>query len=104
MLISVSTDQVRPAERQAFWSEAICRSFANVEPRPTGPEPVSGRFDLIHVGGAKLARFCTSPQSYSRNARLVNAAASDDFMFDFQVLGRSQMTQGRREGAIEPGY
>jgi AraC family transcriptional activator of tynA and feaB len=103
-MLSISTDPIRPAERQAFWTEAICRSFANVDTRPLGSASVSGHFELIEVGSAKLVRFDSSPQSYRRDARLVSRAGSDDFMFDFQVAGLSFLTQGANEGAVEPGY
>lgn len=104
MLTSASTDLVRPDERQAFWTEAICRSFANVETRPLGSASVSGHFEFIEIGKAKLVRFDSSPQCYSRNSRLVSRAGSDDFMFDFQTCGRSLLTQGAREGTIGPGF
>ena len=104
MPISASTDLVRPADRQAFWTEAICRSFANVETRPLGAAAVSGHFEFVEIGNAKLVRFDSSPQCYSRDSRLVSRAGSDDFMFDFQTRGRSRMTQGAREGTIQPGY
>jgi len=100
----VSTDSVRPAERQAFWTDAVCRAFAKVEPRPLRPGAISGHFEVVEIGRAKLARFVTSPQAYSRSARLVSSAGSDDFMFDFQLAGRSLMIQGSREAAIQPGY
>ena len=90
MPISVSTDLIRPAERQAFWTEAICRSFANVETRPIGAATVSGHFEFVEIGSVKLVRFDSSPQCYSRDARLVSKAGSDDFMFDFQTRGRSR--------------
>ena len=61
MPISVSTDLVRPAERQAFWTEAICRSFANVETRPIGSATVSGHFEFVEIGNAKLVRFDSEP-------------------------------------------
>jgi AraC family transcriptional activator of tynA and feaB len=101
---TVSTDSVRPSERQAFWTEAVCRAFAKVEPRPLRPGAISGHFEVVEIGNAKLARFVTSPQAYSRSARLVSSAGSDDFMFDVQLAGRSRMIQGSREGAIQPGY
>ena len=104
MPISVSTDPVRPAERQAFWTEAICRSFANVETRPIGPAMVSGHFEFVEIGSVKLVRFDSSPQCYSRDAKLVSKAGSDEFMFDFQRRGRSSMVQAGNEGTIEPGY
>ena len=104
MPISVSTDPVRPAERQAFWTEAICRSFANVETRPIGPAVVSGHFEFVEIGSVKLVRFDSSPQCYSRDARLVSKACSDEFMFDFQRRGRSSMVQAGNESTIEPGY
>ena len=104
MPISVSTDPVRPAERQAFWTEAICRSFANVETKPIGPAVVSGHFELVEIGSVKLVRFDSSPQCYSRDARLVSKAGSDEFMFDFQRRGRSSMAQAGNESTIEPGY
>lgn len=104
MPISVSTDPIRPAERHAFWTEAICRSFANVETRPIGPALVSGHFEFVELGNAKLVRFDSSPQCYSRDARLVSKVGSDEFMFDFQRRGRSSMVQAGNEGTIEPGY
>ena len=104
MPISASTDLIRPADRQAFWTEAICRSFANVETRPIGAAAVSGHFEFVEIGNAKLVRFDSSPQCYSRDSRLVSRAGSDDFMFDFQTRGRSRITQGAREGTIQPGY
>ena len=104
MPISVSTDPIRPAERQAFWTEAICRSFANVETRPLGSAIVSGHFEFVEIGDAKLVRFDSSPQCYTRDARLVSRAGSDEFMFDFQRRGRSAMVQAGNEGTIDPGY
>ena len=101
---AVSTDQIRPAERHAFWTEAICRSFANVETRPIGAATVSGRFEFVEIGNAKLVRFDSSPQCYSRDARLVSRAGSDEFMFDFQRRGRSSMVQAGSESTIEPGF
>jgi AraC-like DNA-binding protein len=104
MQISASTDLVHPDERQAFWTEAICRSFANVETRPLGSASLSGHFEFVEIGKAKLVRFDSSPQCYSRDSRLVSRAGSDDFMFDFQTRGRSSLTQGAREGTIGPGF
>jgi AraC family transcriptional activator of tynA and feaB len=104
MPISVSTDRIHPAERRAFWTEAICRSFANVETTPLGSVTVSGHFEFVEIGCAKLVRFDSSPQCYSRNARLVSRAGSDEFMFDFQRRGRSSLVQAANEGTIQPGY
>jgi AraC family transcriptional activator of tynA and feaB len=104
MPISVSTDPIRPTERTAYWTEAICRSFASVETKPLGSAVVSGHFEFVEIGGAKLVRFDSSPQCYTRDARLVNMAGSDEFMFDFQRRGRSSIVQGGNESTIEPGY
>ncbi|HLZ01645.1 MAG TPA: helix-turn-helix domain-containing protein [Bradyrhizobium sp.] len=104
MPISVSTDQIRPTERHAFWTEAISRSFAPVETSPLGPSMVSGHFEFVGRGAAKLVRFDSSPQCYRRDARLVSRTGSDEFMFDFQRRGLSAMVQGRNEGTITPGY
>jgi len=104
MPISVSTDPIRPTERQAYWTEAICRSFANIETKPLGATTVSGHFEFVEIGGAKLVRFDSSPQCYTRNARLVSRAGSDEFMFDFQRRGHSAMVQAGNEGTINPGY
>src|SRR5262249_31922147 len=103
MPTSVSTDQIRPSERQAFWTDAISRSFAPVETRPLGSAGVSGHFDFVELGAAKLVRFDSSSQCYSRDARLVSRAGSDEFMFDFQRRGSSLMRQAGNEAAIEPG-
>jgi AraC-like DNA-binding protein len=102
--IAVSTDRVRPAERHAFWTEAICRSFANVETKPIGAATVSGRFEFVEVGCSKLVHFDSSPQCYSRDARMVSKAGCDEFMFDFQRRGKSSMVQAGNESMIEPGF
>ena len=73
-------------------------------PGRSAPATVSGHFEFVEIGNAKLVRFDSSPQCYSRDSRLVSRAGSDDFMFDFQTRGRSRMTQGAREGTIQPGY
>ena len=104
MPISVSTDPIRPTERQAYWTEAICRSFANIETKPLGSTVVSGHFEFVEIGDSKLVRFDSSPQCYTRDARLVSRAGSDEFMFDFQRRGRSTMVQAGNEGTINPGY
>jgi AraC family transcriptional regulator, positive regulator of tynA and feaB len=104
MTVTVSTDPIQPAERQAFWTEAICKSFANVETRPLRPGAVSGHFEFVRIGDAKLVRFDSSPQRYSRDARLVSLAGSDEFMFDIQMRGRSCVVQGDTEGAIPAGH
>jgi AraC family transcriptional activator of tynA and feaB len=104
MPVRVSTDPIRPTERQAFWTEAICRSFASIETRPIGSAVVSGHFEFVEIGDAKLVRFDSSPQCYSRDARLVSRAGSDEFMFDFQRRGRSAMVQAGNESTIDPGY
>jgi AraC family transcriptional regulator, positive regulator of tynA and feaB len=104
MPISVSTDTVHPAERHAFWTEAIGRTFAPVETRPLGTAQVSGRFEFVEIGRVKLVRFDSSPQCYSRDAKLVSRTGSDEFMFDFQRRGRSAMVQGKNEGTIAPGF
>ena len=104
MPISVSTDCIHPAERQAFWTEAISRSFAPVETRPLGTTMVGGHFEFVEIGAAKLVRFDSSPQCYRRDAKLVSRCGSDEFMFDFQRRGQSAMVQGRNEGKIAPGH
>ena len=104
MRVSFSTDLVRPSERQAFWAEAICRSFAKVDTKPLCPGPVSGRLEAMRIGRVTVARLVTSPQSYSRSARLVSTAECDEFMFDFQISGRSWMNQFARQGTARPGF
>jgi hypothetical protein len=54
-----------PAERTAYWTEAICRSFAGVETKPLGSAVVSGHFEFVEIGGAKLADSTASPQCYT---------------------------------------
>src|SRR5262249_46050713 len=102
--IAVSTDRIRRADRHRFGTEATCRSFANIETKPIGATNVSGRFEFVEIGEAKLVHFDSSPQCYSRDARMVSKAGSDEFMFDFQRRGRSSMVQAGSEGTIEPGF
>ena len=97
MPISVSTDRIHPAERQAFWTDAISRSFAPIDTRPLGTAVISGHFEFVEIGAAKLVRFDSSPQCYRRDAKLVSRCGADEFMFDFQRHGQSAMVHLRDE-------
>ena len=75
-----------------------------LRPSRSVPPTVSGHFEFVEIGGTKLVRFDSSPQCYTRDARLVSRAGSDEFMFDFQRRGHSAMVQAGNEGTINPGY
>src|SRR5215469_1773180 len=77
---SASTDLVRPDERQSFWTESICRSFANVETCPLGPASVRGHFEFIDDGNTQLLCLDSSQPCSIRISHLVSGAGSDDFM------------------------
>ena len=104
MPVSASTDLVPPADRQAFWTEAICRSFANVETRPLGSATVSGHFEFVEIGNAKLVRFDSQPAVLQPRCPAGEPGGFGRLHVRFPDA-RSKLDDARRhEGAIEPGY
>src|SRR5262249_34752038 len=78
--------------------------FASVETRPLGPLPVSGHFEYVEAGEARLVRFDSSPQCYRRDARLVSRDGAGEFMFDVQRCGQNSLAQGANQGTIAPRF
>jgi hypothetical protein len=104
MPISVSTDPIRPTERQAYLDRGDLPVIRQYRDQAARLHRRQRPFRVRRDRRRQARRFDSSPQCYTRDARLVSRAGSDEFMFDFQRRGDSAMVQAGNEGTINPGY
>lgn len=98
-----STDAVRPAQRFAYWSEAICASFVHLELdcdhrlpfRATLTARPTPRFDSIDVSG--------SAQRVIRSERLIDEDHADRLILMRQRRGHCVVHQDGQASELPPG-
>ena len=101
--VRFSTDSVRPAGRFAYWKEAICEAFVQLELECDSRLPFQAslaarriaRFDCITVSG--------SAQRVSRSVALVNRDRSDNFILMRQRHGDCLAVQDGRQAHLRAG-
>lgn len=98
-----STDALPPADRIAYWQEAVCRAFVRLELDCDPRQPFTAalcarslpRFDCIAVAG--------SAQRVSRSRRLVEHDRNDNMIVMWQQLGDCLVSQDGREARLQAG-
>jgi AraC family transcriptional regulator, positive regulator of tynA and feaB len=87
-----STEQARPHERFAYWSEAICRSMFNMSVEAAS-ERFTARLTTRSAGALRLARSESSDYRITRSRRDVDTAPADHWTIYLQMDGRTIFEQ-----------
>ena len=99
----LSTDAVKPSERIAYWSDAVCSAFVRLDLECDARLPFrselaireTAKFDLISVSG--------SAQTVRRSARHVSDDPAESLIVMLQRQGDCVATQDGREIHLPPG-
>jgi AraC-like DNA-binding protein len=99
----LSTEQVPPHERLAYWREVICAVFIQLDVTQT----VSGRFRgavrTTRAGAMTSTRILTDPMIAERSPRTLRAAEEDRCLLALQLHGRTLGSQDGRQVVLNPG-
>jgi AraC-like DNA-binding protein len=93
----LSTDAVRPAERVAYWSDAICATFVRLDLECDRQLPFRSELEMREGPNFDLISVAGSAQKVSRSARHVGDDPAESLIVMLQQHGDCVATQDGRE-------
>lgn len=101
--ISWHMRDVPPAERFAYWREAVCQSFMPLEPEDLSENRFDGSID--GVGGASLciSRVRSVPAVVQRTKRGIGTFLDGSFYANLQLYGDAIVEQSGERAIARPG-
>jgi AraC-like DNA-binding protein len=88
-----STDAVAPRDRFAYWREAVCDVFVQLECERVGREPFAGAITTRPFGALTLSEVAARPQHVVRSRRQIARAREDDLLVSVQLDGGGTIAQ-----------
>jgi AraC-like DNA-binding protein len=100
----LSTDTVARRERLAYWNDAICDVYVQLECDALRPdEPFAGRIRHDRLATLELSRVTSRAQRVRHGPRQIARAAEDWFLVSLQRRGRGVVSQDGRDAVLGPG-
>ncbi|MEP7055633.1 MAG: helix-turn-helix domain-containing protein [Actinomycetota bacterium] len=99
----LSTEQVEPRERLAYWREVICHTFIKLDVTQTQAGMFRGAVRTDQVGAVQVTRIRTDPMVAARSRRHLRAAEEERCLVALQLSGRTVGRQDGRDVVLEPG-
>lgn len=103
MNIDFSTDSVAAAKRLAYWRDAVCSTFADIECHALSDTPFHARLTDSGFKGLHFCESSTSPVQVSKNAALIRRSSHSNFMLCIQQEGLCVLDQNGVEARLFPG-
>ncbi|WP_240980764.1 MULTISPECIES: helix-turn-helix domain-containing protein [unclassified Streptomyces] len=106
MTVIVSTDQVPPRDRQAFFADAVMQThFRHDMTFLEGPGPFSASITTDQLGPLRINRVLSGPAHASRTRRLLSHDPEEYVTVGLHRRGAPRMLaqDGRETGAMRPG-
>jgi AraC-like DNA-binding protein len=101
-----TTDEVRPADSTAYWVDALCDAYVQLDCDPMAldrPGHFHGEIQQNSLSTVDVSVVEASPQRVARTRDLISRADEDVFIVSMQRHGRCQVIQDRREAELGPG-
>ncbi len=94
-----TTDAVAPADRVAYWRDAICAVYVRLQAAPVGDGPFGGSVLMQSWQQVQLSNVVASGQRVVRQPD----DSSADCLVSLQVAGTGRVTQDGRTAVLAPG-
>ena len=98
----LSTDDVMPRERGAFWRDLICDVFVQLDCKNVG-ESFYGSIEDRKIGALQLSHVQSSQHNVLRSKRQIAKASRDYFLISMQLAGNGVIEQDGRTAILGPG-
>ncbi|MFC7547985.1 helix-turn-helix domain-containing protein [Plantactinospora sp. GCM10030261] len=98
----LSTDQVPPRERVAYWREVICRTFVRLDV-DTATGPFAGQVTSVPVGAVRFSRIDANPMTVHRRLPHIDEARQDEVLLAVHLAGEAFGAQDGRQVHLRPG-
>lgn len=99
----LSTADVTPAQRLAYWSDAVCATYVQLECDAAFDGPFEGEIAVDRLAALALTRVSSTAQVVRRTPSLIARADEDRFLVSIQTAGRGVISQDGRDALLGPG-
>ncbi|MEM8902635.1 MAG: AraC family transcriptional regulator [Actinomycetota bacterium] len=95
----LSTDDVAPAERFAYWREVVCAVYVPLGVEAPTDRPLTGTVRVRRWDDLRLSNVVSSPQVVEHSA----GDPHEDCLVSIQLRGRGRISQDGRTAELAPG-
>jgi AraC-like DNA-binding protein len=100
----VSTADVEPRHRLAYWTEQVCATYVQLECEvPDADRPLEGEIVAHRLASLELSRVTASAQTVRRTPAKIRRDSEDYFLVGIQTQGTGVILQDGREALLRPG-
>jgi AraC-like DNA-binding protein len=100
----MSTRDVPAHERLAYWTEAVCDAYVQLDCRaPVQRRQVDGEIRIDTLSTLELSRVTASAQQVRRTPSTIARSGEDYFLVRVQTAGTGLVTQDDRAALLQPG-
>jgi AraC-like DNA-binding protein len=101
---TLSTREVAPARRLAFWTDMVCHTYVQLQcDTPSGCDAIDGEIVSDELATLQLSRVTSTAQFVRRTPDLIARASEDHFLVSIQTRGRGVVSQDGRDAVLAPG-
>lgn len=99
----LSTDAVAPAQRVAYWSDAVCMTYVQLECDTPHARDFRGSIAHHRLPGLDFSVVRSCAQQVVRTPRAIACAADDYVIASLQLQGNAVISQDGRDALLSPG-
>lgn len=100
----LSTAEVEPAQRLAYWTDLACEAYVQLQcDAPPGSASIEGEIVVDQLATLALTRVTSTAQVVRRTPAMIASAAEDRFLVSIQISGRGVVSQDGRDTVLAPG-
>lgn len=102
--VFLSTAGLAEADRTAYWVDAVCDAYVQLECDPLGGRArIDGEIRLERLSTLELSRVTASAQHVRRTPRQIARSSEDFFLVSIQTQGEGEVHQDGRRALLRPG-
>jgi AraC-like DNA-binding protein len=100
----LSTVDVAPRQRLAYWTDMVCDTYVQLECEPNaGAICIEGSIVASELAALRLSEVTSTAQLVRRTPAKIARASEDYFLVSIQTAGYGRVTQDGREALLGPG-
>ena len=100
----LSTNSVARTDRPAYWIDAICDAYVQLECEPLADDGgVDGEIRVDTLATLELSRVTATAQHVRRTAAKIARSTEDYFLVSIQTVGQGMVLQDGRSASLAPG-
>lgn len=104
MLQAISTQDIEPRRRLAFWTDMVCSTYVQLECEPNaGAGHIEGSIASTSLGNLRLSTVDSTAQWVRRTTERIGRASEDYFLVSIQAAGQCVVSQDGRDALLTPG-